>query len=734
MGQLPPKLQAEIDSLQAVQSNQSDILMKAEVMAKIANKYQLFLPDTALGIGSEIVAMGEKSGNEEVRGIGLLTLGKLNVNGIGGSPQMAMDRISEAVQIFRRGTRKKDLSTGLALLGTLFGQFGQADSAMHYSLGSLREADAHGEVRDKVIALKIAGVTMMRIRKLEAADSLLLEMVTLAKEEGLSEELFRGYLIRGQVKEIQGNYLVAQGIYLAAVELGEGLQNKKWAGEAYVALTEPYIMMREFENARDYALKAVDNLEEVNATMNLILAYMAAGTSYMELEMADSSAWYLKKGLYSTPGSLHPFLRSAMLLHLSETSYMKGEWNPALAYADTAFEIASQMNNFNGIGLSHMKKAKVYLEQGISGKAVRHGKEALVLMERYSSPRDVMSASYLLYEAYKEQGNASIALEIHEDWADRKSKLITEENLRGYSKQEERHRYALQAAQDSVVAANEKRVLEAEAQAAIAETQQVDQRNFYLMLILAFVGVLGLGILLLFLQTRRQKGKIEAQKQVVDEAYSELSMRDEEKQTLLKEIHHRVKNNLQIVSSLLQLQAIELDDPDALAAVEDGQNRVKAMALIHEKLYQSENISQIDFEAYTHQLLQQIGTIYDGRHAVQSQVKTELATVDIETAIPLGLILTELVSNAYKYAFSDEIQGRIEIVLKDLGSDRYELQIKDNGPGLSENFDMDKNRSLGLRLVRNLARQLYGSVAYSFEDGAVFSVEFAGLEARKAVE
>ena len=734
MGQLPPKLQAEVDSLNVIIANQAELALKAEAMSQVSKIYQLFLPDTALSIANEIVEMGENAGDELVKGIGLLALGERNANGIGGSPQLAMERIGKALHIFQAKKDEKHLSTAMVLMGTMFGQFGQVDSAMHYCFGGLRAAKASGNARNEIVALKVSAITMMRIGRIEISDSLMVHMTALAKSEGLPEQLFQSYLIHGKVNVVQGDYLGAQQKFLACTELAEELENKKWAGEAYVALTEPYMLLREFENAKEYALKSVRNLEEVKATMNLQLAYMAAGASYLELEMADSAAYYLKKGLYSAPASLHPHPRTAMLLHLAEACYIRGEWDRALVYSDTAFQIASQLKIENLLGLCHLMKAKVYLENGSPSKAVQFGEKALGIMANRSSPRDVLNANYILYRAYKAQGNTSKALEIHETWADQKAELITDENLRGYSKLEERHLYTLQAAQDSVVSANEKRVLEAETLAAQAEMKQTNQRNLYLILILAFVAVLGLGILFLFLQTRRQKSKIETQKQDVDKAYHELSERDEEKQTLLREIHHRVKNNLQIVSSLLQLQAYELDHPDALAAVEDGQNRVKAMALIHEKLYQSENIAKIDFKEYTDQLVLQIGTIYSGKEQIESHVVTEVQSVDIDTAIPLGLILTELVSNAYKYAFDELIEGQIEIALKDLGKDRYQLEIKDNGPGLSEGFDINMSKSLGLRLVQNLARQLYGSVAYSFENGAVFSVEFANVKARKALE
>ncbi len=211
-----------------------------------------------------------------------------------------------------------------------------------------------------------------------------------------------------------------------------------------------------------------------------------------------------------------------------------------------------------------------------------------------------------------------------------------------------------------------------------------------------------------------------------------LKNRNDQIEILLKEIHHRVKNNLQVVSSLLDLQSKEIEDEGALQTFMQGQNRVKAMALIHQKLYQNEELATIDFEDYAKNLMSELREIYPIAKSVTSSIRSSgNAQFDIDTAIPLGLILNELISNAYKYAFNDIEKGILEVEIAELGRGRYQLIVKDTGNGLPDSMDFTKAKSLGLRLVRRLSKQLHGEVTYRTERGAIFVINFADTYHRK---
>jgi PAS domain S-box-containing protein len=202
-----------------------------------------------------------------------------------------------------------------------------------------------------------------------------------------------------------------------------------------------------------------------------------------------------------------------------------------------------------------------------------------------------------------------------------------------------------------------------------------------------------------------------------------------EKETLLKEVYHRVKNNLQIVSSLLSLQSSGLPDGTARVLLQDCADRVVAMALAHETLYQSDNLSQVDLPQYVGSLLAYLLHAHGGE-AREISVKTEVAKVElgIEITIPLALILSELVTNCLKHAFQDRRGGTVLVRLQPAGENMLALSVADDGIGLPRNVALQQTRSLGLSLVRTLAAQIKGRVSSDAARGTQFVVTFPTRE------
>ncbi len=193
-----------------------------------------------------------------------------------------------------------------------------------------------------------------------------------------------------------------------------------------------------------------------------------------------------------------------------------------------------------------------------------------------------------------------------------------------------------------------------------------------------------------------------------------------EKEILIKEIHHRVKNNLQIIISLLFLQSQKNDDPDITGALMDSQTRVRSMALVHEKLYQSANLSSIDFAGYLRNLVSNLMAAYGiGNERIRVTISAKDLPLTITTAIPLGLIMNELVSNTLKYAFPEGRAGELFIEGHAQGS-MLEITVRDNGVGLPGSIDWRYADTLGLHLVQMLIRQLRGTIDLSREAGTEF--------------
>jgi PAS domain S-box-containing protein len=216
-------------------------------------------------------------------------------------------------------------------------------------------------------------------------------------------------------------------------------------------------------------------------------------------------------------------------------------------------------------------------------------------------------------------------------------------------------------------------------------------------------------------------------------AENEIKSSLKEKNILLQEIHHRVKNNMQIISSLLNLQINYVDDKEAVNVLKESQNRVKSMAMIHEKLYMSDDLAHINFVDYIQSLVINLFYSYNVENAqIKPILQIENVSLNMETAVPCGLIISELVSNSLKHAFPNEMKGEILVSLKSV-ADNYQLIIKDNGIGLPEEIDFNNPKTLGLLLVNNLTEQIDGKLTINRSHGTEFKITFKELEYKERI-
>ena len=205
-----------------------------------------------------------------------------------------------------------------------------------------------------------------------------------------------------------------------------------------------------------------------------------------------------------------------------------------------------------------------------------------------------------------------------------------------------------------------------------------------------------------------------------------------EKEILLKEIHHRVKNNLCVVASLLELQSNTVADPQIAKMFEESQNRLYSMALIHEKLYRSTNLAQINFGEYLEDLVSNLFHSYNiSDNRIQLQVLAEPIYLNLETATPCGLIANELVSNTLKHAFPEGTTGTVSVECYQTGDREIHLFIKDNGIGFPQNLDFRKTNSMGFQVVCTLTDQLEGSIELSRQTGTAFHLKLSELSYSK---
>jgi len=218
---------------------------------------------------------------------------------------------------------------------------------------------------------------------------------------------------------------------------------------------------------------------------------------------------------------------------------------------------------------------------------------------------------------------------------------------------------------------------------------------------------------------KKRTSRISSQRNVLEKQNSE-------KEILLREVHHRVKNNLQIIVSLINLQRSKFDDAEIEEALTETQNRVLSMSLVHQKMYQTSNFTEIGLDEYINQLVDNIQDLYRHKtfsHSIEIQKDVQ---IDIETAIPLGLIINEIVTNFFKYACSQVDDGCVfNIKVTSNKNDSFNFKFVDNGPGFSKkNTNVEEVDSLGLKLIKNLVEQIDGDVKFFNDNGAVYEFTF----------
>jgi two-component sensor histidine kinase len=254
----------------------------------------------------------------------------------------------------------------------------------------------------------------------------------------------------------------------------------------------------------------------------------------------------------------------------------------------------------------------------------------------------------------------------------------------------------------------------------LSEKKKRNERYVFLSTMILLTAII-IAVVRVYLRIRKQKKKIE---KLV-----------EKKDLLLKEIHHRVKNNLQVISSLLDLQLYDTNDKVAKGALAESAARVRSISIIHQQLYQNDDIDTIDFSKFCNDLVQQLSSTFGSNRQMIDLISdgtTDDWHIDIDTATPLGLILNELVTNSYKYAFREAENATIRLHFS-YSAATFTLSYNDGGPGLPEGFDISKAKTLGMTLLTNLSRQIGGTFQFDKATGS-FVITFNNKAKRKMVD
>ncbi|MNQ44148.1 putative sensor histidine kinase pdtaS [compost metagenome] len=589
-------------------------------------------------------------------------------------------------------------------------------------------------------------------------EKLLEEVISLYATLGLEEKRIENYTKITTIYFWGGKINEAKKrLYQNLVDLRKiGFTHQQFA-ETTIAYVE--ISQNNIKNALYYALKSVKRMEaEKDFTLGDIF-YMRLGDVYNQyghyeeaLEMfkksieigqqtIDSGTWY--KSFYGAVAALS--LKGKNKEAINYINSITAEYPPinafdkmSVAYVKANCYVALKNNvlaekyfrevdyyaqqlsapeTFREVVHQYTEMALFYLNTNRIQKAKFYTAKVFALCKAYKRTYNSQILQILLYKTDSIDGNYKESLKHFQDY----KKLS--DSIYGTAKnkqiEELKIQYETKNKEQKIALLNDQSKLQ---ENQLQKSKLLNTLSIWSLLLLLIT------IVLLYNRYRlkqRNNVKLELKEREINQKNINLRHLLDEKEWLLKEIHHRVKNNLQTVISLLNSQSAYLDNDMALSAIKNSQHRIHSMSLIHQKLYNSENISTINMPNYIKELVEYLKDSFSLGQRIRFEIKVAPLELDVAQAIPLGLILNEAITNSIKYAFPDDQTGMIYITLEATTENRYLLTISDNGIGAETDFTDTKANSFGMSLIKGLSDDLEAKFTMENNNGTILKIEFS---------
>lgn len=643
-------------------------------------------------------------------------------------PQVGLNYVEQALQLIKSSKDiilvEKSYPRLYHLKGSLYLQSGAYDSSEYYNMLTLTLSQTDTVRRIRIF--QNLGVVKMRQNSYDESAEMYNEKVKLINAySGYTREEKQDLTVKtkgnmGALKVYTGDYVNARKYFLEAIAIYKEQGDSVGMGRLMGNLAITYYFQEDYDDAIQIVKEAIKINEALKANISVIIGYQNLGA-------------YQRNG--GDPGAALLSHRTGINLALTlnaRKDLASGYENLALDFKDLkqpdsalfyynqALTLAKEFKNNDLISQILNGLARLFEEYPEVADDINLGLESndpiAILEESKAMALEYVRLEYLqtvllaLSRSYELAGDYQKAFENMNQYHLLKDSMFTKEKSEALAEQDVKYETEKKEQQLALQEAQ----LE-QNQATISRQQT--ERN-------ALIGGSLLLLVIAFAFYRNYQLKSRTNEEL-NEQKNIISKSLEERESLLKEIHHRVKNNLQVIASLLYLQSGKFEDESVKRVLEEGQGRVRSMALIHQKLYENEDLKSIPFEEYLRELVAEIKSSFGkDMEKVRLEVNAKNIFFDVDTAVPLGLIINELATNSFKYAFLNQQEGSFSIYLIEEDGE-YLLRIKDDGVGIPEEIDLRKTKSLGLRLVRVLSQQLEGEYQFNGQQGTSFELRFA---------
>lgn len=513
----------------------------------------------------------------------------------------------------------------------------------------------------------------------------------LAEQRELPLAIARAKSMLAIVFDIKGEVEKAAKLYLEVAAFYEASKNQSELSRAYNNLGVLFFYSGDLDQSWKYYKKSITLDSLLGDSIGVAQSLINLAAISNKWEKVDQAFKYLKRGERIAQNSEdNEWIVLSIYEGLSNNYLYRGEFDSSLLYLKRSLPLIKEAGDHHSTLVNLTGQVIAYTGLNDYNKAEKALKEAETLTEQYDDMNLRSRRNRAAASLYAKKGLYKKAFEYQDLFQNDYDSITDQERLRITNELEQKYQ--------SEQKENEITTL---------KLQQQNARNERNITYLVLSLIIGLSVLLFVLYRVKSKSEATIAKSL------------NEKETLLKEIHHRVKNNLQVVSSLLSMQSRFIKDENALDAVNEGQTRVESMALIHQKLYQENNLSGVNAKEYIEDLADILKQSYQTDTEIEFEYHIDDLMIDVDTIIPIGLILNELICNSLKHAFPDSEDGRITIALKE-ELNRLNLEVSDNGVG-SENTIADK--SFGMVLIESLAMKLKASLKIETPIGTSVKLE-----------
>ena len=495
---------------------------------------------------------------------------------------------------------------------------------------------------------------------------------------------------------VTGNIDIASEHYFKAIELCEAYQ-LDYISSLYHSLGVMFHTTDNYEKAQEYYSLSLKEAEEKKDSLLMKKCLINLGSVNSSLNDFEKAAFFMKQSLeipvhkemnyatYANLGYLYVKqekfdLAIPVLLQATEESPDNPESELNLYFLLHAKAMAKDSSNMK-IALERAKKAADSGLYGLRDQSLllRNIADYLAFTGNYQEALSYRDKYIGVFEEIKENQRDQIVLNLESKYESEKK--------------------------------------DAQLKVLQLETEK-NAQEIRLYSLLALAGLIITGLVGFFLYKNKEKNKLlTKQKKRLEENVEEINL-------LLREIHHRVKNNLQVITSLLNIQQRSISDKKAQEAIQESKNRIESMGLIHRSFYQNKNLGEINSREYIQNLVSQIFESYNTDvQRIELETKVQEIYLDMDTLVPLGLIINEMVSNTLKHAFDEKESGKLSISLE-RNEDKYKLEISDNGSGLNDLSMLKNSKSFGLNMIKAFVKKLNGSLNLLNTEGTTFQIEF----------